>query len=317
MPEKLREHILSEIASRSGVDGIELATSLAKVDSSAAVQFAVFESLQFRRAKRLATELLKAAGEGVWHLVAEKGYADEIEDPEAAARVKRERQAKTAELDPARRIRLLLHSGDAPEAGPEVATLIQTDRFPVLDNEARWVLEKAFERYPRDVASALLRRLEAGQDIPFDCGKLLRDLDPVESGPIVDMVVDPSEKSRLVEPALAVVVGPKTLGRLIDQALALHGRWRRPDGTRDETVSEEYFRTTGRIANGRVDAFLVALYERSQTSDPARIAVLADMLARHGKHDGESQSLNAPPEMLARTRRSVLGGSSRNRALGR
>lgn len=59
LSEKLREHLISEIASRSGMEGIELATELAKKDESPKVRAEVIDALLFRRADRFAADILK------------------------------------------------------------------------------------------------------------------------------------------------------------------------------------------------------------------------------------------------------------------
>jgi hypothetical protein len=52
LAEATREHLLAEIASESGVDGMDLATELAKSDPSPHIQAEVVQYLQFRRADR-------------------------------------------------------------------------------------------------------------------------------------------------------------------------------------------------------------------------------------------------------------------------
>jgi hypothetical protein len=59
---------------------IELAVSLAKADASPKVQTSVTEALHFRRADRFAADILWAAPDEVWRLLARKGYAEEIAD---------------------------------------------------------------------------------------------------------------------------------------------------------------------------------------------------------------------------------------------
>ena len=109
LPEEMREDLLALIASESGVDGMDLATELAKTDPSPKVQAKVVQELQFRRADRHVASLLAGAHEETWALVAEHGYADEIRDPAAAARLRSVRDKALAEAtDPVKRLRLLL-----------------------------------------------------------------------------------------------------------------------------------------------------------------------------------------------------------------
>src|SRR5258708_38465461 len=82
----------SEIALRSGFDGLDLTTELAKSDQSAAVQMAVAEALLFRRADRHAADLLNVASEEVWAQLARKWYAEEVHDAVVAARLRTERR---------------------------------------------------------------------------------------------------------------------------------------------------------------------------------------------------------------------------------
>ena len=91
LPDIVREHILSELVMKGGLEGIELTTSIAKTERNPNIQFAVVEALLFRRADRYANELLAVASNDIWPMLAQKGYADEIADP-----VLRERAASSA-----------------------------------------------------------------------------------------------------------------------------------------------------------------------------------------------------------------------------
>src|SRR5262249_55694574 len=76
LPEETRGHLLGSIASESGVDGMDLATEFAKTDPSPKVQMEVVDSLLFRRADRHVANLLSAAHNETWALVAKRGFAD-------------------------------------------------------------------------------------------------------------------------------------------------------------------------------------------------------------------------------------------------
>ena len=90
LPKEVRKNVISEIASEGGMDGIELATSLAKADASAEVQKSVVESLLFRRADRFAKEILELAPDEVWKSLARTWHSREIVDPEISARIQEE-----------------------------------------------------------------------------------------------------------------------------------------------------------------------------------------------------------------------------------
>ena len=57
LPVETRKHVVAEIASYSGFDGMELAVRVAKADPSADAVLEVLQALQFRRADRMVTEI--------------------------------------------------------------------------------------------------------------------------------------------------------------------------------------------------------------------------------------------------------------------
>lgn len=61
LPEEIRRHVVAEIGSHSGFDGMELATSIAKSDQSPAVVVEIIQALQFRRAERHVADILQTA----------------------------------------------------------------------------------------------------------------------------------------------------------------------------------------------------------------------------------------------------------------
>lgn len=298
IPEEVRKHVIAEIAYNSGIDGIELATSLAKADPSASVQFTVIESLQFRRADRFVTDILKVATVDVWPLLARKGYADDIADPEAVARLQREYQSYVeGETDTLTKISMLLKGkGKDSAVAHKIATLIESENFPVKDNQAGWVVEKAFENFPQEIGAVLLNRIQAGRELPFRSRELLKDAAAIDEGVIPSIVIDSTCENRLANTA-AVVVGPKTVGTLIDRFLALEEKIHGMEKPIDEATREEYFRLKGRISISRIGAFLPALQSHCDTKDPHRIGILADLLAGHGK-DVEAGPLLAESALL-------------------
>jgi hypothetical protein len=150
LPEELRVNILSEIVTGSGMDGIELATRLAKGDASSKLKVSVIEALLFRRADRFAADILHTAPDEVWSLLARRGYAGEIADADAEARLLRERKHYIeSETDPLRRFSALLDAGqNRVRVGREIGALIEDADFPVRDQQASWDIDKAYKLYP-------------------------------------------------------------------------------------------------------------------------------------------------------------------------
>ena len=296
--EAVRKNVLGEIASHGGMDGIELATSVAKTDPSASVQFAVIQSLAFRRADRHAVEILKVALPEVWTMLAKAGYPMELGDKDAAARLRREREAYIAnEADTLSKIGMLLLGDDNDAAhGQEIGALIASDQFPTRDGRASSTVERAFERYPKEVGSALTKRLEAGQELPFHTDKLLEGAVIVDDGSIAAMVLESATENRIADVA-AAIVGPKTVGALIDKFLDLDHTLHAAGQPVAQSQRQEYIRILQRIGSTSVDSFLQAILNRGSTRDPGRIGRLADLIARHGK-SVSSTPLHAEAELL-------------------
>ena len=75
LPSEVREHVISGIADNGDMDGIELATSLAKIDVSLEIRKSVIESLLFRRAYRFAKEILGSTSDEVWQFLARNWHS--------------------------------------------------------------------------------------------------------------------------------------------------------------------------------------------------------------------------------------------------
>lgn len=297
LPEEVRGHVISEIVHHSGMDGIELATRLAKADASPKVQASAVEALQFRQVDRFVMEILRMAPDEVWRLLAHKGYAEEMADPDIAARLRNERQRYLeSETDPLRKLRVLLDAGrNGVPLGREVGALIEAADFPVKGQDAGWLIADARKLYPEDITSAILHRLEAGMDIPFGGEDLLQAAGiAVDEGPLVDLVMKDDVPERVAEAAVSIV-GPNTVGRLIDKMDTIDARLKQAD-VRDESLLKQYWRLSDWISKTALIPFVQAVLCRSATNDPREIVRLADLVARHGK--GERRPLLSPDDKL-------------------
>lgn len=279
-----RQHVLSEIASNSGMEGMELAAEVASSDPDPQVQVAVIQALLFRRGDRLVSKMLNAAPPMVWSELAAKGYADEVVDPDAVARLRREEQAIVErELDPRRRLdHLSRTSEDIGKTNNEISALITSDEFPTNMPEIGWALAEASKRYPDAVAAGLVARLEKGLAIPHGSDDLLKDVALVDAGPIAACVTN-LESPESVSLDAVRIVGPSSLAILIEQLLQLRrdvhasgGRWSDSQGNRDRRIQNL-------IQRSRQDAFVEAWLSQSETDDPTAIGALSGLIARQGR----------------------------------
>jgi len=220
-------------------------------------------------------------------MLARKGYAEEITDPAAANRLRTERQRQIAnEPNPLVRFGLLLESaGGSATEGQQIGEVIAAADFPAGDQHTAWRLNGAFKRYPAQVSEAMLRRLDSGFELPFHAEEFLESAPTVDDGPIAALALDTDAKMRGF--VAATVTGPKTAGLLIDACLA---RATSP-GRMDEPTQERFHQLRDRLAATRVPSFVPALLEKSTTTDPRTIALLADILGRHGSDEARKYAL--------------------------
>ncbi|HZT26528.1 MAG TPA: hypothetical protein VFA57_12550 [Pseudolabrys sp.] len=281
LPDETREHLLALIASESGVDGMELATELAKTDPSPKVQAEVVQYLLFRRAERHASALLAAAHEETWALVASRGYADEVSDPVTAKRLAAERDKMLAAAKtPTERLRFLLNeSASEPDRDAKIAAAIADPDFPAKDQQGGSSLHFAQERAPAAVLQGLRRRIEAGLELPFHANDFLDQLDVVDDGPIAATILDIS-RDKYGDNKLAVLAGPKTTGALIDKFLACAVALRAD--RKNGQLSDEYHRLKSRVRTTRPLTFVEALIARANTDDLIHIYALCDLASAHG-----------------------------------
>jgi hypothetical protein len=301
LPDEKRPHIVAEIASNSGFDGMELAARVAQADQNANVVSEVLQALQFRRADRLVREILETASDEVWQLVARNGYPDELSDPAQNARLIELRQAQAAaETSPLQLLgNLVAHPVGSGDPRSRVTAMIAAADFPLRDDRANMMLHRAFERFPEAVNDGLLQRIASGLELPYDAPELLESTTVVDEGPVAAAALDSGTPERIAWGAFAVI-GPTTVGALMDRLFALHDERSRNPAARgqaeNQAWSNEYQRVKAAVGKARSSSFIPALLARSNTDAPARIALLADLLACHGRQ-GEGEQLAVGNEL--------------------
>lgn len=291
LPEKVRENFIAEIAGESGMDGIELATRLAKTDSSTKVKVAAITTLYFRRADRFVAEILRASPDEVWRTIGQRGHIDAISDPDCASRLRLEwKRYFDTERDPLRRLGALIDSrGEDLSLEKEVMSLIEAAEFPIEKKESGWAIERAHERFPDKVLIALVHRLEAGLEIPSYNEKLLRTADLViDEGPLISLMRHPEGYEKIVT-AGASIVGPKTVGNLIE-AMVETDKKSANDRIGKQKLSNWIFKT-------RPLSFVKAVLSRPPTEDLSEIALIASLVARHGDYQ-ERGPFQVDPELF-------------------
>jgi len=292
LPEPIRMHLLALIAAESGVDGLDLATDLAKTDPSAEVQAEVATYLFFRRADRHAADLLAAAKDAALLRLARRDYVDMITDPVLLKRLETaEREAVRTAATPQERIRALLDGpANDPERAHQIAETIADLAFPISGDQARSLIHLIYESAPDALAEGLRRRLLAGLEIPFDGEIGLARIAPSDDPAIAALTLSPAAENRSAEMA-AGLAGPITVAALIEEYVAaqleLQRRYEAAAADRSRELRE-------RIAATQPAPFLEAVLAVPAQDQPASIGAVASLIkenAAYGAAAGRNRSL--------------------------
>jgi len=97
LPPKLRHILLCEIASNSGIDGLDLAAAVARDDPDPEIKVAVIDTFAFRRADRHVVEVLGNASEVIFDSLVSSGVVDDVPDHDIKQRLGAARERLRAE----------------------------------------------------------------------------------------------------------------------------------------------------------------------------------------------------------------------------
>lgn len=282
LPPKHRSHLLSELVMHGGIEGIEIATSIALSDDDTDVKISVAESLHFRQANHQMQRLLTAAPRDVLQALSRRGYAEDslptgLADRlcQAAAQLEQEEQSAMQKLRA-----LLRRKDDRQAVAAAIMPLIETGDFSDMEERSWGAIDEAGRLYPEEVRAALLGRLARRLPFPFRTEELLRGSDLiVDDGPIAELALEDGIDRQLSN-AAAGLLGRATTGKLIDALADMSEQLKlSPPGI----TYDEYHRVQSLIALTPVESFMSAVLARAATSDPTYIRHLADLIARHGE----------------------------------
>jgi hypothetical protein len=299
---------------------MDLATDLAIADPSPKIQAEVVQYLQFRRADRHVARLLKVAHDETWAIVARHGYAEEIQDQELAARLRKERDKLIdASANPLEKAGLLIEMpADYPRRDDRIAETIADPGFPVNDQNGGSWLYLVNKHASAALLKGIQQRLARGLPLPFHAFDLFDQIPAVDDGPIADMILDASRDNHEANRA-SVVAGPKTTSALLDQYLALARALKQdrnnPDGW------NVHGRLRARLVGTHDGVFIDAIIARANTDDPELISELAALVTMHGDSDDRKSPPRVDPQLretIVRILRSwceaVLSSATGNRS---
>ena len=185
------------------------------------------------------------------------------------------------------RFRLLLDQPpNHPDRDAGIAAGIADPSFPVRDQHGGVSLYRAQEVAGAAVIQGIRKRLEAGLQLPLYVDDILRQMDPIDEGPLPARILNVSQLDRNTD-LLAVVAGPKTVTALVENYLTCAQALKTDRGNR--ALSEEYTRSRNRLSTTRTSLFAPALLPHIRLADPFSISALASLISLHG--DGNDRKL--------------------------
>jgi hypothetical protein len=286
LPTKIRIVLLSEIASHSAMDGLDLAAAIARDDPDPGVQASVVDALAFRRADRHIAEVLRKASDKTYDLVVRKGLVD-VADEHVRKGLGAARQRQiTGGLSDYDRLRAIAYTDDGQDRSAELRDIVSSMKIEQQRQEVQLIYE-ARNRYPRAVADGLLARVLAGRTLFYGADDILASAGFVlEDEALLEVALAETGPHDDRAEAAASVLGPQAVARMIDTLLGLRTRLGR-GGSYDRAASEVYNGLQSRIAHTPGASLVAAIQARSAEADNEQIVSLADLLSRHPNGDDD------------------------------
>lgn len=303
LPGKVRETVVSEIAYRSGIDGLDLAALVAKSCPDPELKAAAVDGMSFRRADRHVADVLSTANDDALELIYRKSHLEEIDDKVVQQRLAVARARAEKELSDYERLRATCYARDGKDHSAELSELVATIKIERKQDAGVGLIYEARKQYEQAVAHGLLKRLREGRELFFGADDILAASGiVVEDDALLEMVLSPQERMDSRAEAAASVLGPVNVGKLIDAKLAVFAEIKKL-GRYERSLSDRYYGLRDRIAHAPGASLVVAVQERASAANNEEIRELAELLCR-GDEEGDRarpfpQDANAAVSQMA------------------
>ncbi|NOT22816.1 MAG: hypothetical protein HOP22_08820 [Nitrospiraceae bacterium] len=288
LPQKIRKNVLHEIASNSGMDGLDIAATIAKNDPDPEVKATVIDALAFRHADRHVADVLHCADERTFDLVVLHDIVDEATDEHVKKGMEaaRERQLKEG-VSAHDRLRAILYAQGDQDLSGELTKIIaqitlETSRDATVD-----LIYRMRNRYSRAIADGLLQRVRAGHTLFYGADDFLASRGfSLEDDELLKVALSETTRHDARAEAAASVLGPQAVGRMIETAFEAKKHLRDPSGKYNEAAGDRYHGLLARIGHTPGTSLIAAVMVRSAQAGNEEMADLAELISRHP--NGES-----------------------------
>lgn len=297
LPAKVRMTVVSEIAYRSGMDGLDLAALIAKSDPDPELKAAAVAGMSFRRADRHVADVLSTVEDDVFDLICRKGHLDEIDDEKVRERLAAAHARAKHEVSAYERLRAAVYARDAKDHSAEVTELISSIEIEGKQGAEVGLIYEARKQYEQAVAQGLLKRLREGRALFRGADDILAASGiVVEDEALLEVVLSFNERMDSRAEAAASVLGPVSVGTIIDARLAAFAETKKL-GKYDKGQSDRYNGLRDRLAHVPGASLLAAVQERAAAAGNDDIRELAEMMCR--RNEGGDKARPLPREAQA------------------
>jgi hypothetical protein len=289
LPPQVRRSMLHEIAANSAMDGLDLATAIAKEDRDPEVRATVISALAFRRADRHVAEVLSTADDETYDLVAAGGLIDDIPEEivQKGLQAARERQRK-AGVSHYQSLRSIINSQDDENHGAEVAAIVSAIEIDRTRDADLHLLYEVRKRYPRELAEGLLSRVRKGRALFYGADDILASAGfALEEDALIEIALAETRGHDDRAEAAASVLGSSAVGRMIEIYLEAKKRVKDENGKYNQAAADRYHDLRARIGHTSGASLIAAVQTRAAEANNDEIADLAGLLSRQseGEHD--------------------------------
>lgn len=287
---KVREVLLHEMADNSGMDGLDLATSLASLDEDVSVRQSVAQALAFRRADRHLEQLLSGAEDVLFDKLAESTILDDVPVDAIQSGLSAARQRQGPQKASAYgRLYSIFFGKNGEERSEELTEVIFEMTDEEVDGNAVQLLHSRPGPLSLPIGQGLLGRLQSGRRLPSGADDLLAESGlTIESDELARLVLDDREERNRNLDAAASVLGPDGAGRLVDAVLDATKRARGADGKWDQAVGDLAHQLEARLRKVPGPSLLAAVRLRAEHASDDELAEMVRMLSRHPHQDPRS-----------------------------
>lgn len=286
LSQRARTVLLGEMAFHSGMDGLDLASAIAKDDPDPEVQASVVDALAFRRADRHVALVLQQASDKTFDLIASKGLIDDVGDEKVKKGVATARKRQVVEASPYDRLRVILYAQDGGDRSAELTDIISTMEIELRQDAGVQLIYEARNRYPSAVSDGLLARVLTGRTLFYGADDILASAGfSIEDDALLQLVLAETPSHDVRAEAAASVLGPQSAGYLIDALSDVETRLYDENGKLDKAASDRYHIIRARIAHVPGVSLVAAAQARSAQADNEQMARLAELLSRHPDGD--------------------------------